>query len=110
MKHEKRIKFFLGAWFYSVGPGSRLPKPHGVAFGKWTSVKWQAGDDEGKPVDVKIRPLYLDGRTKEFRLGPTHEVTERAFVVQRIFRWNDSLPRDAGPAWWRWERGRVAAS
>ena len=74
------------------------PKPHVVVLGKWTSVKWQAGDDEGKPVDVKIRPLYVDGRTKEFTLGPTHDVTDRAFVVQRMFRLNDSLPQDAGPA------------
>ena len=85
--------------------GLAAPKPHMVAFGKWTSVKWQAGDDEGKPVDVKVRPLYVHGRTKEFTLGPTHDVTERAFVVQRMFRLNDSLPQDAGPARWRWERG-----
>jgi len=81
------------------------PKPHVVVLGKWTSVKWQAGDDEGKPVDVKIRPLYVDGRTKEFTLGPTHDVTDRAFVVQRMFRLNDSLPQDAGPARWRWQWG-----
>jgi len=85
--------------------GLAAPKPHVVALGKWTSVKWQAGDDEGKPVDVRIRPLYVDGRTKEFTLGPTHDVTDHAFVVQRMFRLNDSLPQDAGPARWRWERG-----
>ncbi len=85
--------------------GLAAPKPHVVALGKWTSVKWQAGDDEGKPVDVKIRPLYVDGRTKEFTLGPTHDVTDHAFVVQRMFRLTDSLPQDAGPTRWRWERG-----
>ena len=66
--------------------GLAAPKPHVVALGKWTSVKWPAGDDEGKPADVKVRPLYVEGRTKEFTLGPTHEVTERTLVVQRMFR------------------------
>jgi len=85
--------------------GLAAPKPHVVALGKWISVKWRAADDEGNPVDVKIRPLYVDGRTKEFTLGPTHDVTDRAFVVRRMFRLNDSLLQDAGPARWRWERG-----
>jgi len=80
------------------------PKQHVVALGKWTSIKWSQ-DDEGKPLDVKVRPLYVDARAKEFTVGPAHDVTERTFVVQRIFRLNDSLPQDSGPARWRWERG-----
>jgi hypothetical protein len=60
---------------------------------------------EGKPVDIKIRPLYVDGRTKEFTVGLAHDVTEKTFVVQRIFRLNDSLPQENGPAHWRWEQG-----
>jgi len=80
------------------------PKQHVVALGKWTSIKWSQ-DDEGKPMDVKVRPLYVDARTKEFTVGPAHDVTERTFVVQHIFRLNDSLPQDPGPTHWRWERG-----
>jgi hypothetical protein len=79
-------------------------KPHVVAFGKWTSIKWQA-DDDCNSLDVKVRPLIVDGKIKEFTLGPTHDVTEHLFVVQRMFRVNDSLPQESGPTRWRWERG-----
>ena len=46
-----------------------VPKQHVVAFGKWTSVKLLAGDDESTPVDVTVRALFVDGRTKEFTTG-----------------------------------------
>jgi len=62
-------------------------------------------DDESKPLDVKVRPLYVDARSKEFTVGPEHDVTERTFAVQRMFRLSNSLPQEAGPAHWRWERG-----
>jgi hypothetical protein len=88
-----------------IGSGAAVSKQHIVAFGKWCSIKWQADGDEGKPVDVKIRPLYVDGKTKEFTVGPAHDVTEKTFVVQRLYRLNDSLPQETGPARWRWERG-----
>ncbi len=88
-----------------TGTGFAAPKQHVVSLGKWTSVKWLAEDSEGKAVDVKIRPLYVDGRTKEFTLGPAHDVTERVFAVQRMFRLNDALPSESGPPRWRWERG-----
>jgi hypothetical protein len=85
--------------------GFAAPKPHAVTFGKWATVKWQAVEDESKTVDVKVRPLYVDGHTKEFTVGPAHDVTDRTFVVQRMFRLNDSLPQETGAARWRWERG-----
>lgn len=84
--------------------GLAAPKQHVVAFGKWTAIKWSP-DDESKPQDVKVRPLFVDARIREFTVGPAHDVTERTFTVQRMFRLNDSLPQEAGPAHWRWERG-----
>ena len=91
------------------------PKAHVVGFGKWTTVKWLVGDDENRPLDVKIRPLIVDGRNKEFTVGPSHDVTDRTFVVQRMYRLNDSLEKDSSPSdspqreshspRWRWERG-----
>jgi hypothetical protein len=54
---------------------------------------------------VKVRPLLVDGRVKEYTLGLAHEVTERQFVVQRAFRLNDSLPEDSGVPRWQWQRG-----
>jgi hypothetical protein len=91
------------------------PKQHIVVFGKWTSVKWFVGEDETHSLDMKIRPLIVDGRNKEFTVGPAHDVTERTFVVQRMYRINDVLENDSLPngspkqesrsARWRWERG-----
>lgn len=80
-------------------------KPHVITFGKWSSVKWYAGA-AGKPVDLKIRALFVDARIKEYTTGTSHEVTDRLFVVRRVFRLNDALPAEANPApRWVWERG-----
>jgi hypothetical protein len=78
-------------------------KPHLVMLGHWTSASMSAEDREA--TTVKIRPLYVDGRTKEFTIGAAHDVTERTFVVQRIYRMNDSLPQQPGPTQWQWQRG-----
>ena len=37
-------------------------------------------------------------------MGPPHDVTDRLFVVRRVFRLNDSLPADTAPRW-QWQRG-----
>jgi hypothetical protein len=87
------------------GFGLAASKPHTVVFGKWTTVKWMVGEDERTATDLKTRPLLVDGQTKDFATGSPHDVTDRTFVVQRVFRLNDSLPQDAASARWRWERG-----
>jgi hypothetical protein len=84
---------------------SAATKPHVISFGKWMPVQWMVGttgDDE--PVSIKIRALVVDGRVREYVVGPPHEVTERLFVVRRVFRVNDALPEDAAPKW-QWQRG-----
>lgn len=81
-------------------------KPHVISFGKPTVVKWFVGLDESNAVDVRVRPIYVDTRLKEFTLGPAYDVTDRLFVVQRMFRLNDALPQDKVTApQWRWQRG-----
>ena len=81
-------------------------KPHTISFGKWTIVKWMIGPNEDQPIDLKIRPLLVDGHTKEYTIGTPHDITERLFVVRRAFRLNDALPDDkATQTHWRWERG-----
>jgi hypothetical protein len=82
-----------------------VTKPHVISFGKWMPVPWSAGTvaDE-KPVSLKIRPLIVDARVREYVLGSPHEITERLFVVRRVFRMNDSLPEDSAPRW-QWQRG-----
>ena len=83
---------------------SAAPKSHVVSFGKISSVKWYVGVSGNQTSELKIRPLFVDGRLKEYTLGPSHDITERLFVVQRAFRMNDSLPPEKIPQW-RWQRG-----
>jgi hypothetical protein len=80
-------------------------KPHVVALGHWTSISIGSDSDERSPTTIKIRTLYVDGHAKEFTFGIAHDVTERTFVVQRIYRVNDSLPQQSGPVQWKWLRG-----
>ena len=51
---------------------------------KWTQAKWYVGP-EGKPIDLKIRALYVDTRLKEYTTGVPHEVTDRLFGYGECF-------------------------
>lgn len=80
-------------------------KPHTVSFGKTITVPWTTGAAE-KILSLKLRPLLVDERVKEFSLSPAHEITDRLFVMRRAFRLNDSLPQESGAApRWQWQRG-----
>jgi hypothetical protein len=83
-------------------------KPHVITFGKWSTVQWSTGTSsaEEKPIALKVRPLLVDARAKEFTFGSAHDVTDRLFVVRRAFRVNDSLPQEvSSPPHWLWQRG-----
>jgi hypothetical protein len=80
-------------------------KPHVVSLGRWTSISIRSEERDKGATVVKIRALYVDGRAKEFTFGGAHDVTERTFVIQRIYRVNDSLPQQAGSPQWQWQRG-----
>jgi hypothetical protein len=82
-------------------------KVHVISFGKWTSVSWLSEEHAGqsdKPVSLKIRPLIIDGRIREYVVGLPHDVTDRLFIARRVFRVNDSLTEDSAPRW-QWQRG-----
>lgn len=81
------------------------PKVHIISFGRSTSISIRGEGGEQQPTTMKIRALYVDGRAKEFTIGLSHDVTERTFVIQRIYRVNDSLPQQTGPTKWEWQRG-----
>src|ERR1700674_1167036 len=89
-----------------VGTALAASKPHVVTFGKWTAVKSSTAPDESRSDDLKVRPVYVDGRLKEFTFGISHDVTDRLFVVRRVIRVNDTLPQEtASTPRWTWERG-----
>jgi hypothetical protein len=101
-----RVQFFAILFAFCAASAVALPKPHVITFGKWTAAKWYVGPADDKVLDLKIRALYVDTRLKEFTTGPAHEVTDRLFVVRRVFRLNDTLPEEAGPMpKWVWQRG-----
>ncbi len=102
------LSFALVVILVSAAPATS--KPHVIAFGKWTSVQWapdaRPGAAEAKSLALKVRPLLIDARVKEFTLGSAHDVTDRLFVVRRAFRVNDSLPTEStSPPHWQWQRG-----
>jgi hypothetical protein len=83
------------------------PKPPVITFGKWTTVPLFIGPEEKQKVEIKIRPLTVDTRVKEFTMGEPHDVTDRLFVIRKAYRLNDWLPEDeANKAHrWKWQRG-----
>ena len=66
-----------------------------------------AGDpsgNNGEEKDLKIRPLLVDDKVKEWTTGEAHDVTDRSVAVRRAIRLNDALPADKGEHW-VWQRG-----
>ena len=80
-------------------------KPHVITLGKWQTIKWFVGASDDTSIDLKVRGVFVDGKLKEYAIGPTHDVTESLFVIRRAFRLNDALPNENGKEQWRWERG-----
>ncbi len=85
------------------------PKVHTVTLGPFRKVPYTPPD--ATPQDktdesstLKIRPLFVDERQKEWTLGEVHDVTDRSFTVRRALRLNDALPAD-GAARWVWQPG-----
>jgi hypothetical protein len=82
-------------------------KTHVVALGKWISVQpFSDSAPDSKLQPMKVRPLLVDAKIREFAFGPAHDVTDRLFVVRSAFRVNDSLPQESdSPPRWQWQRG-----
>jgi hypothetical protein len=85
-------------------------KAHVVALGAVRKVPYTSPETApatGKPADtvtLKVRPLTVDGRQKEWTTGDAHDVTDRSFTIRRALRLNDALPGDAAPRW-SWQPG-----
>lgn len=98
------------AAFSSTAPVfAAAPKVHTVTLGPYRRVPYTQPDaTPDTKVDetstLKIRPLFVDDRQKEWTTGEVHDITDRTFTVRRALRLNDALPTDAAPHW-IWQPG-----
>lgn len=103
--HYRRSVLILSITLLLAASSLAATKPHIISFGKWTTVDWTSGNrSNGKRLTLKVRGLIIDTRVREFVTGVPHEITDRLFVVRRVFRVNDSLPEDSVTKW-QWQRG-----
>ena len=89
--------------------GSKGPKVHTVGLGAvrksaYTPAEATAESKAEETSTLKVRPLVVDGRQKEWTTGDAHDVTDRSFVVRRAPHVNDTLP-GGGAAHWGWQAG-----
>ena len=85
------------------------PKVHTVALGAIRRVPYTQPDatPDSKTDEtsiLKIRPLLVDDRQKEWITGDAHDVTDRSFTIRRALHLNDALPTDSTPHW-IWQPG-----
>ncbi len=78
---------------------ARPPTLHAVALGAMRRVPYTPADvtpDEKNEdsTTLKVRPLIVDERQREWTMGEIHEVTDRTFAVRRVLHLNDALPSD----------------
>jgi hypothetical protein len=90
------LTFAAGTKVHTVGLGGGRKVPYSVA-----------GDPAGaraEEKELRIRPLIVDGKAKEWTTGDAHDVTDRSFAVRRAIRLNDALPTERAEHW-VWQRG-----
>ena len=85
------------------------PKIHTVTLGPFHKVPYTQPDatPDSKADEtsaLKIRPLFVDDRQKEWTTGEVHDITDRTFAVRRALRINDSLAADSVTRW-VWQPG-----
>jgi hypothetical protein len=98
------VLFFLIALSHSMA----ATKVHTVFLGSGKSVPYSViGDPAGAlPTEkqLRVRPLLVDDKVREWTTGESHAITDRSFVVRRALRLNDSLPGEKAEHW-IWQRG-----
>jgi hypothetical protein len=106
--HAAFSPLLVSLWLISTADALAATKVHTVFIGSGKNVPYSiAGDPAGAlPTDkqLRVRPLLVDGKVKEWTSGESHNVTDRSFVVRRTLRLNDSLPGDKTEHW-VWQRG-----
>ena len=69
----------------------------------YTPPEASADNKSEEATTLRVRPLLVDDKPREWTVGDLHEVTDRTFVIRRAFRINDALPGE-GPRW-TWQPG-----
>ena len=97
----------MGATYPSAAASK--PKVHTVSLGGIRKVPFTPADATAdtkseETSTLKVRPLVVDDKQKEWTTGPAHDVTDRSFVVRRAVHINDSLPADTADHW-VWQPG-----
>jgi hypothetical protein len=71
---------------------------HGVSWEAVTEIKPASGKQ------IKVRPVMIDERIREYATGVAHAVTEGLFVVRRVLRINSMSPNEsANQPPWTWQ-------
>ncbi len=87
---------------------AKPPRVHLIALGAPKKVPYsKEGDPAGAlpgETELRVRPLIVDTRVKDWTTGEVHDITERSFVVRRALRLNDALPSDKTEHW-VWQKG-----
>ena len=112
--YSASVRLLLWTLVFPFSASGATPKVHTVSLGTVRKVPWSkperipnSADVPGKSAElptIKVRPLLVDGRQKEWTTGEVHEVTDRSFTIRRALRLNDSLPGETG-AHWSWQPG-----
>jgi hypothetical protein len=86
------------------------PKVHTVSLGAARKVPFTRPASTPTPEapksveSLKVRPLFVDGKQKEWTTGDAHDVTDRSFTIRRALRLNDALPGESAQRW-SWQPG-----
>lgn len=85
------------------------PKVHTVSLGAIRRVPFTQPDatPEAKSDEtstIKVRPLIVDDRQRDWTTGEAHDITDRTFAIRRALRINDALPTETVPRW-IWQPG-----
>ncbi len=78
----------------TLGPVRKVP---------YTPPEATPDNKSEEATSLRVRPLFVDEKQKEWTVGDAHDVTDRTFVIRRAFRINDALPGEA--ARWTWQPG-----
>jgi len=85
------------------------PKVHTVALGAARRVSYTQPDATAdakadETSSIKVRPLIVDDRQRDWTTGEEHDITDRTFAIRRALHINDALATDSAPRW-IWQPG-----